>query len=254
MSVLDVLRKDLGNKKKGAVASDADSPPTASTPSRGKQGAAPIMAISPRANLLPPEIGQNQRKRSVRRGLRFAVVGTAIVAVAASGGAFYLATAEQIALTSAQTESTALSSDLAEYADVDLTVDGIVLRTAGIRVAGSTDILWADYLTKLQATLPSDVVLTAVSISSAGAVDPYEQSTAPLDKPRVASLTFTAETGTLPSIPSWIDGLATLPGFTDATPDSLENADGIYTATVTMNIDAGAFSNRFAPKAEEATK
>ena len=42
-----------------------------------------------------------------------------------------------------------------------------------------------------------------------------------------------------------LDGLATLPGYTDATPGTVSLEEGVYDATVTMHIDQRAFSGRY---------
>ena len=63
----------------------------------------------------------------------------------------------------------------------------------------------------------------------------------------MATLVFAATSPTLPEVPTWLDGLQTLPGFADALPGSLiTNDDGTYTVNVTMHINDEAFSKRFA--------
>jgi hypothetical protein len=92
------------------------------------------------------------------------------------------------------------------------------------------------------------VSLDSVSLDLATPVQPYAQPSTPLEGPRVGTLSFTATSSSLFSIPQWLDSLAGLPGFVDATPGQVTLADGTYSAQVAMHIDAQAFSGRFAPE------
>jgi hypothetical protein len=269
MSLMEFLKQDIGSKKKDAApaaakasastavvpASDGAAP---AAPAEGKpakaakaKGAAPALSSVPRANLLPPEIGENAKRRATRRGLRLMVVGAVIVAIGGGAAAFAWNAVSQVELLSAQSETQTLSLQVNEFSDVRAAQQALRDGEAAVRVAGSTDIDWADYLTRLQGTLPADVTLTDVAIESAGIEEAYAQSELPLAQRRIAVLTFTAQTTVLPSIPSWIEGMRDLPGFAEATPGTLVTEEGIYTATVTMTIDEDAYSHHFAPEPEE---
>ena len=80
-----------------------------------------------------------------------------------------------------------------------------------------------------------------------------ETGVVPLEGGRVGTLAFAATSPTLPSIPTWLNGLRSLPGFVDAVPNSVtRQEDGSYTASITMHINAEAYSGRFAPKVPDA--
>jgi hypothetical protein len=101
-------------------------------------------------------------------------------------------------------------------------------------------------LTLVQATLPINVTLDTVNIDSATPFAPYTQATAPLQGSRIATLSFTAKSSTLPEVPTWLIALATLPGYADATPGSVtRNATGTYSVNITMHINQAAFTHRF---------
>ena len=89
-----------------------------------------------------------------------------------------------------------------------------------------------------------------MDVDSATAFLDYAQSTVPLEGSRVGTLVFTAMSPGLPSIPGWLDGLATLKGFADAVPGSVSyQDDGTYLVNITMHINSDAFSLRFPGKA-----
>lgn len=209
-------------------------------------------ASSPRANLLPPEITDNNRRRSVRSGLRVIVVLAVLVAAGGIGAAWYSQHTAQAGLSSANATTADLATQRESFADVVAAQSEIESGAAAVKVGGGTDIDWSPYLQKLQGTLPSGVTLTAVTIKSADTQSAFPQSTVPLEGARIATITFTAASTTLPSIPTWIDGLSSLPGFADASPNSVSKGDSGYTATVTMNVNEKAYSNRFDTKKEDS--
>ena len=206
-----------------------------------------LIVASPRVDLLPPEIGERNKAKGVRRGLRAIIFLTVIVVLVAIGGAWYLTTNAVLGLSAEQHRTTTLAQQKNQYADVSTAQRAIELGEAAQRVAGSTEIDWQDYLQHLQASLPAGVTLTAVVTDSETATTAYSQSDVPLEGSRIATLTFTATSSTLPIIPEWLDALRKLPGFVDATPASVALDEGGYTVTITMHINDGAFSYRFTP-------
>lgn len=260
---MSILTKPLfGTKAKTAssttevaqVTETATAPPP-EKPSKqakpGRAGTAPMFLTSPRADLLPPEILANHRKRGVRRGLRLMVVAGLVVALLASGGAFALAVATGIDAESEQREAQTLLAEKGAYAELQSTQQGIALLSAARRVGVSTEIDWADYVLELEQTLPGEVALTDIAVDSAGIEQPYVQTQGPLAREHSATITFTAESPVLPQIPDWVDRLSALPGFAGATVDAVNLAEGVYTATVTMRVDSTAFANRFVEEEQE---
>jgi hypothetical protein len=99
----------------------------------------------------------------------------------------------------------------------------------------------------VQATLPASVTITAVDVESSTPMAVYAQPTTPLQGSRVATISFTATSSVLPDVPAWLTSLATLPGYADALPGSvqLDSTSGVYTANITMHVNSDAFSKRF---------
>lgn len=201
----------------------------------------------PRANLLPPEIIERRKQLRQRRAARFGLLLAAIVVAAGTLGALGYNTLSQQLLAADQANLDALNAQQAQYADVANATSTIQLIEAGQYVGASTEVDLKAYLTLLQATLPAGVSLDAVSIDLATPVQPYSQPSTPLQGARVGTLSFTATSDSLFSIPQWLDQLAGLPGFVDATPGQVSLAGATYSAQVVMHIDGEAFSGRFAP-------
>ncbi|WP_167050528.1 hypothetical protein [Salinibacterium sp. ZJ77] len=206
----------------------------------------------PRADLLPPEITDGHKKKAARRGMRWLMVAALFAAVAATGGAYYLELQANAARDAAERESELLLVEQVEFADVRSTLKGIAEGEAAVRVGGSTDIDWSSYFRQLQALLPGDVTLTTITVESADILEPYEQSEVPLERPRIATLTFTAESPVVPSIPSWIESLTALPGFADASPSGIVSQGDVYLGTVVLHINTDAYSQRFTAEEGES--
>jgi len=249
---LAFLSKPIG----GSKGKEADASGNGPDPSRGAKpgplrGGAGTAAVggSPRVDLMPPEIRLKRAQLRLRRKLRLGLVGVLIVVAAGCVGTWALNSLAQTNLLAAQNEKQQLATQQLQYSDVTTTKGSIALVQAGQKVGDSTEIDWQAYLTKLQATLPSGVVLTGATIETATPLKVYAPASVPLQGDRIATLSFTATSASLPSIPDWLDSLTTLPGFADATPGQVNLATGAYTATVTMHINTEAFAHRFDKKA-----
>jgi hypothetical protein len=212
---------------------------------------ATVLGAPPRADLLPPEVFEEHRQRARQRSLWIGVVGTVLVAVVGTGAAFIYNVTAAMDLVAMQDETIRLQTELGTHAEVRDIKANVATSEEAQRVGGSTDIDWKTYLTGLQATLPAGVVITSVDVETGSPITDYAQPTVPLEGARIGTLTFEATSPALPFIPDWLDGLETLDGFVDAVPNSVEIVEsGGYTVSITMHIDAEAYSGRFAPEEE----
>ncbi|MEQ1736715.1 MAG: hypothetical protein ABL886_10000 [Rhodoglobus sp.] len=223
---------------------------SAPKPGRSRSvGKAPlVVGGQPRANLLPPEIILKRKQLKTRRALR---AGVLLVAVATAAGCvltFGVASVAQVQFGLAQQTQQALVLEQSEYQEVSDVQDTINTIVAGQQVGGSTEINWRSYLLLLEATLPAGVVLDTVKIESGTPMAAFIQSNAPLQGARVAALSFTVNSPTLPSIPDWLRSMADLPGFVDAIPGNVKGAEGSYAVDVVLHVNAEAFSMRFDPE------
>jgi hypothetical protein len=235
-----------GSKSKAAKAA---APEPRKVP--GARGAGTLtVGGEPRVDLLPPEVRRDRRARRTRRALGWGVLATVIVMVIAAGTAFAFNVAAQTRMLAAQGETVTILAQQQKFMDVRTVQGQVLMAQAAQQVGVSTEIDWKDYLTRVQGTLPGDVTIQNVTVDSSTPLATYSQSTAPLQGPRVATITFTASSPTLPQVPVWLRSLAKLPGYADATPGtiSLDTTSGIYTVNITMHVNDAAFDKRFQPK------
>lgn len=209
-----------------------------------------IVGGVPRVDLLPPEVKASRRAQATRRMLLYGIVGVAAVMALAIAGSAVLAGQAQSDLAAAQAQTQTLLSQQQKYIEVKRVQDKVKLVSAGQEVGASTEIQWKDYLDEVQATLPANVAIRGVTVESSTPLAVFPQATVPLQGPRVATVTFDVSSPVLPQLPQWLDALSTLPGFADATPDSVtfDKSTNLYTAKITMHVGSKAFDERFATK------
>ncbi len=211
-------------------------------------GKAPlVVGGQPRANLLPPEIVLRRKQLKTRRALRAGVLLVALATAAGCVATFGVASVAQVQAALAQQTQSDLVLEQGQYQevrDVQTTISTIV---AGQQVGGSTEIAWREYLLLLEGTLPAGVVLDTVKVETGTPMSAFHQSDAPLQGARVAALSLSVTSSTLPSVPDWLRSMASLPGFVDAIPGSVQGESGTYTIEVLLHINSDAFSMRFDP-------
>lgn len=214
--------------------------------SRVSQSQKLVIGGEPRVDLLPPELRIKRQGKVVHRRLGFLIVLVAIIVVGATALVRAQAVQAKLNLSIETTNTQSLLLQQQKYSlvqQVQREVDAIQVAQ---KVGTSTEINWKQYLNSVQATLPPNVTLDSVNVDSATPFSAYAQANTPLQGERIATLSFTAVSSTLPQVPAWLLALATLPGYADATPGSVNRTEtGSYSVNITMHINQTAFTDRF---------
>ena len=200
-----------------------------------------------RVDLLPQELRIKRKGKVVRRRLGFLVILVAVLVGGASALVRAQAVQAKLDLSIEQSNAQSILLQQRKYGEVSKIQKQVNTIQAAQQVGTSTEINWKSYLISVQATLPPNVTLDSVNIDSATPFASYAQASAPLQGERIATLSFTAISSTLPQVPKWLIALATLPGYADANPGSVNRTEtGSYSVNITMHINQAAFTNRFA--------
>ncbi|KQX07955.1 MULTISPECIES: hypothetical protein [unclassified Leifsonia] len=202
---------------------------------------------TPRVDLLPPEVRAQAAVRRIRGRALLALVLAVALVLAGTGYAVFTNVNAQLLLANANQRTGDLVQKQADYAIVTQVEQATQAVHDAQALGGWTEIDWRSFLQAVQATLPAGVTITAVNVDSASPTEAYAQSTVPLEGARIATLTFTATSSDIPQIPAWLDALRAVPGFTDAMPTSVNQAEGGYTVNMIMHINDSALSKRFLP-------
>jgi hypothetical protein len=224
-----------------------------------KSAAAPkgpqlVLGAPPRVDLLPPEVKAARRGQSIRRGLVIGIVGVVAIGIAAYAASAIQLTAAEATLASAQKTTADLRAQQLEFLPARGVKLKIITVEHGEQVGVSTEIKWKTYLNLVEKSLPNNAKITTFAADATTPVEEPSLPTNPLQGARIATIVFTAESDTLPDIEKWLQGLATLPGFADANPDSVTRTDGEpFVATITMHITPEAYSGRLQPPPADDT-
>lgn len=213
-----------------------------------------VLGGEPRVFLLPPEAAQREKARGARRLSILLLVLVIVVVGAGYGYAFSLNTTAQGALTDAQSQSAALVKQRTQYSKATSVAAKVNDVTQAKTLGASTEVLWADLMSAVRSSLPDGVLIESATMKARAPWEPELLPAGPLREPRVATLTFVISSPTILDATAIVRSLVNVPGFADATPDSVTEADGIYSTTVTLNVDKKALSNRFATDSKEASK
>lgn len=215
--------------------------------SRVLKNATVVVGGESKVDLLPQELKDKRKGKVLHRRLGFLVVLVAVLVTGASALVRAQAVQAKVDLSIEQSNAQSILLQQRKYGEVQRIQKEADTIQAAQQVGTSTEINWKNYLISVQATLPPNVTLDSVSIDSATPFASYAQASAPLQGERIATLSFTAISSTLPQVPQWLTALATLPGYSDANPGSVNRTEtGTYSVNITMHINQAAFTNRFA--------
>ena len=223
-----------------------------------RTNAAPIHLVvggEPRVHLLPVEVSQRKKLRELKRKLLTYGVIALVLVFAAYGAATFVLTTAQSGLSSAQTTTAELLAQQAKYGTVTKVNTDIASIKAAQITTTNQEILWEPFIAKLQATLPSDAILSSVnaSIDSPGGVTNDSGSSTPpaavpLQGTHIATVLIVA-TMAQSEVPGWLDRLPLLAGYSDSEVGSVTQAgSGRYVVQVTVHLNSQAISNRFTTK------
>ena len=213
-----------------------------------------ILGGPPQANLLPPEVGLAAKSRAMRRNATGLIVLAVLLVVAAYGGISVLALAAQGQLDTATARTQQLVAEQGKYSEVKQVTTMLEAAGAAQQVGTSTEIDWEAYLTDIQNSLPAGTLVTNVVAETATPITPFAQPSVPLQGDRIGELRFTATSTSLPDVEQWLDALAKLSGYVDASPGSVTlNTDAKnYEVTITMHVNKDALLLRFDQAAKDA--
>lgn len=200
----------------------------------------------PRASLMPPEVGLRQRETARRRWLISLVVVVLLLVVAGIFGSYTVAAQAEQRLAEERLLTEELLATQLQYSEV-VQLQAQVESITGQRLSlAETEILWRDTLTPYIAVLAGEGTITQLSASNAGPFAPPLGLQGPLRTPRVATVQLFVSTPGLPPAGAWMEALAQVDTYADASIDSVVQEDDTYVTVITLNLTGEALSARFA--------
>jgi hypothetical protein len=210
----------------------------------------------PQVNLLPGEVTQGRRLKSIKKLLLAALLVVVLIATLAYAGAQWMANSAAADLAAEQAETARLQGEKEQYAEVPVVLGAINQGESARQQGMAVEILWPDYLEALRAVTPTGVSYDSMVVTVASPGQPYTGSTNPLAAvDTIGQVSFTARSTTLPDTASWIDAIQGVKGMSDPwfSSASLTEADGViyYQVEATVDLLPSALSGRFEPEVDQ---
>ncbi len=202
---------------------------------------------APRVHLLPKEVEEQRKARSVRRLLLTALAGVvSLVVVGVAIASLGLGSANS-GQAIEKARSVALAAELNKYVSITSTQNALDDIKKVQPVATDGEILWTPFIGSLQATLPAGTTISDLIAK----LDPASATSArgaanPLLNAHVATLSVTAR-GSQLSISAWLGNLLALKGVANVSPGTISrDPSGDYTADVDLLLNSDIVAHRFA--------
>lgn len=207
-----------------------------------------LLGAQPRVELLPPEVKLRERARSMRRASVGVLALVVLLVGTGYGTATYRSAQAATELSVAQARTAQLQVERQKYAPVTTTSAAISDIGRARTLAASTEILWSNLMDSILATLPPGVTITSATMKGQAPWEAALVPSGPLREPHIATISIVVASPTIFDAAAVSRSLASVPGFADATPDSLVGSPTGYSTTITLNINDKALSGRFAIK------
>jgi hypothetical protein len=211
-----------------------------------------VLGGAPRVELLPPEVALQEKARSTRRGLIGLFIVVLLIVIGGYGAAVLHGQQAQSDLAAAQARTGAIQAERQKYGAVT-TTDALITDIGSARTLGaSTEIIWSNMLDSIRASLPGGVTITSATMKGTAPWETALTPAGPLREPRIATISLVISSPTIFDATDIVRSLVSVPGFADATPDTVTGGTDGYSTTITLNVNDKALSGRFAAK--EASK
>ncbi|HEY0486274.1 MAG TPA: PilN domain-containing protein [Mycobacteriales bacterium] len=204
----------------------------------------------PRVNLLPPEIIEASRLRTIQLSMGAAVAAALVVV----GGLWFVADqqaqAEQTNLDAASATQATVGRQVRELAPVAQVYAQVDQRRALLQTALGGDVEWSRYLTDLSLTVPDNVWLTSMNVTpDAGSA----ATTGTASAGAIATITFAGTALQHDDVALWLESLAKQKGYTSAYFNSSTEATvggtKVVNFTSTVSVTRDALSGRYSQNA-----
>jgi len=211
------------------------------TGKRGTQKSSLVVGGEPRVELMPPEVAQRERMRSMRNLGIVVLIASILVVAGGYGLATTLNTGAQQGLADAQGETARILAEQQEYNGVT-TVSALIAAIEDAEgVARSTEVNWVYVASEMGRVVPPTVLFSSLNVAGRAPWEPELETAGELRQAKVAVLTMTVLAPSLNDLTSAVRALETLDIVADASLDSATAGAG-YEGKVTVNLSDKALT------------
>jgi Tfp pilus assembly protein PilN len=178
------------------------------------------------ADLTPPELVTARQIRALRKVLAIALAGVVLLCAAGYVDAVFKHSHAAGALTSAEDQSTALSSEQGKYVRVTQVQAATDAITAQVRTLTDGFVDVAQVVGRMRSALPGTMSLTSINVAVTNPTGLTTQSAPTLNSSghvTIGSVTLTGSARTMVDLAAYVDALSKLPGVVDVIPTQNNN-------------------------------
>ena len=212
---------------------------------------------TPRVNLLPPEIAEELRFRS----LRAVMVLVLLFAVFVAGALYWQSSGEvsaaQQQLDSAKSDSIGLQQKASKLSNVPVVYAQVAAADGQLTVAMGSEVRYSYVLNDLSLSINRNVWLTSMAviqndvtagIAADGAAAPVQGAV--WTKPAIAKVTFAGRALSYSDVAAWLDFLSAGKNYSDPFVSAANASDPIgrtktFTFMSSVNLTDKAYSHRY---------
>jgi hypothetical protein len=212
---------------------------------RTKPGAI-TLGGEPGVDLLPPEVHERAKMARTRRMLGLLVVVAIVIVAGGYAGASFQANDAQAALAASSAQTASLLAERLKYVSASTIADQATAVQKAETEATSTEVLWGELYERVSGLLPNGAKIVSGSFKGRAPWEPELTPAGPLRQAHVAAASLVISTSTVQQVNGFMASLLALPGYADATLDSLTLKDKKFESSITLNLGDQALSGRFA--------
>ncbi len=221
------------------------------SPAKRKPANGIVIGGVPRADLLPPEIQQDEVAKRQRRNLLALFVLVAFLVIVAYGAVSVQSLAANVALTEAEQRGNDLIAEQGEYSEVRQVQGRLVAGRGQLVAASAAEVQWGTFLGAVQARLPEGSSFDSVTASLTALTG---ASTSPIYESGVYTIDMVVYAPTATSASAFRSGLESLPGYLNAQSKLITDVDAPYAYSLTVSLNADVLWGRYFESPEQAAE
>jgi len=201
----------------------------------------------PRADLLPPEIKQDEKNRAQRKTLIGVMIAAAVLVLLGYAGATLVATGAQAALEAENDKTATILTQQMEFAEAGSISDQITAVKSARILGMSTESDWSIFLGEFEKSLGDKFAIANVTVVASTPLAGLPPTVIPLEQPHVTEITLEVASQSHAVIPAWLDKVDAMTGVVYSTNSEVlyDKKEDRWHTLVVVQFDNSLYMKRF---------
>jgi len=208
-----------------------------------------VIGGTPRADLLPPEIKQDEKNRAQRKNLIGVMIGAAVLVLVGYAGATFVAQGAQAALEAENDKTATILTQQMEFAEAGSLSDQITAVKSARILGMSTESDWEVFLKEFSKTFSADGITHIANVTVVGATPlaALPPTVIPLEPSHVTEITLEVGSKKHAPIAAWLDKVDAMTGVVYSTNTEIfwDDKEDLFHTVVIVQFDDSLYLRRF---------